>query len=257
MKKHPLLELEELVVDAWPAAETEEREGWLLRASRGPSHRGNSVATLDFGADDALEAQVSAVEAWYATRGQAASFQIGPCVRPKQLDACLLARGYLKDGQAALALAEPEEVAARSQSELTAQVTARPDAAWFAAVAQGSRFAADLPSFQGFLRRLGTRCRFVSVRGAQGEVSACCFAIASEDRLGIYGMLSLPEARRRGAARAMLRALAQSAQQESMRALYLLVELDNDAARALYRSVGFVDAYEYYYRTQPSPPVQA
>ena len=39
-------ELEQAVVDSWPAAETHELDGWLLRASGGPTHRGNSVATL-------------------------------------------------------------------------------------------------------------------------------------------------------------------------------------------------------------------
>jgi ribosomal protein S18 acetylase RimI-like enzyme len=251
--KHRFAELEELVVDAWPAAETAELDGWLLRASGGPSHRGNSVATLDFDADDeALLDHVAQVETWYAARGQPALFQIGPCVRPKELDACLKARGYLEQGNAVFALADPEAVLTRAQRGLGARVDAKPDAAWFDAVRRASRFAADLPGFQGFLRRLGTRCRYASVRDPAGNVTACCFGIASEERLGIYAMLTLPEARRQGAARALLHALAASAQAESMRELYLLVDGDNVPARALYQSAGFVDVYAYHYRLQPS-----
>jgi hypothetical protein len=41
-----LLELEDMVVDAWPADEALNLRGWLLRRSGGPTHRGNSVATL-------------------------------------------------------------------------------------------------------------------------------------------------------------------------------------------------------------------
>lgn len=252
--KQRVLELEELVVDAWPAAETAEQDGWLLRASGGPSHRGNSVSTLEFAADDeALLDRVAQVEAWYAARGLPALFQVGPCARPKQLDACLKARGYLEEGKSLLALAEPDEVVARTQNALRGRVDPKPDAAWFDAVKRASRFAADLPSFQGFLRRLGTRCRYASVRDAVGNVIACCFGIASEERLGVYAMLTLPEARRQGAGRALLHALAKSAQAESMRELYLLVDMDNAAARALYRSAGFVDTYEYHYRLQPAP----
>jgi hypothetical protein len=39
--KQRLRELEEIVVDAWPAAEAAEQAGWLLRTSGGPTHRGN------------------------------------------------------------------------------------------------------------------------------------------------------------------------------------------------------------------------
>jgi hypothetical protein len=56
--KQLLRELEEAVVDAWPAAETADLDGWLLRASGGPSHRGNSVATLEAGSQLELDARI-------------------------------------------------------------------------------------------------------------------------------------------------------------------------------------------------------
>lgn len=246
------LELEERIVDAWPPAESDDQDGWLLRASGGPSHRGNSVATLEFRGDEAsLLERVAKVEAWYAARGQPAMFQIGPCVRPRQLDACLKARGYLEEASGLLASADPEEVLMRTRNNaLRAHVDAQPDAAWFDAIRSGSRFAADIPGFQGFLRRLGTRCRFASVRDGSGKVIACCFGITSEESLGVYAMLTLPEARRQGAARALLHALATTAEAESMREMYLLVDRDNAPARALYQSTGFVDVFEYHYRLQ-------
>src|SRR5687767_4189672 len=63
-----LRELETMVVDAWPAAETLERDGWLLRASGGPTHRGNSVATLDATGVIGLDARIDDAEAWYRER---------------------------------------------------------------------------------------------------------------------------------------------------------------------------------------------
>jgi N-acetylglutamate synthase len=247
--KRQLRALEELVVDAWPAAETAELAGWLLRASGGPTRRGNSVATLELDAAQTLEQAVAEVESWYAARGQKAVFQLGPCVQPKDLDAFLAERGYRKEGAAAFAVADPSEVAARTRTQLATRLTAKPDAAWLALCGAG-RFAADLASFQGFLRRLGSRCRFASVLDEHGAPCAVCLGIASEDRLGVYAMLTLPEARRRGAARALLHALAESARGEAMRELYLLVELDNPPARALYKEAGFADVYEYSYRAQ-------
>lgn len=59
---------------------------------------------------------------------------------------------------------------------------------------------------------------------------------------------SAPALRRRGAARALLHALAESARAEQMRELYLMVELENAPARALYAASGFRELYRYHYR---------
>lgn len=66
-------------------------------------------------------------------------------------------------------------------------------------------------------------------------------------------MHTRPELRRRGAARALLHALAQHALREGTEQLYLLVEPDNVPARALYARCGFEDLYHYHYRVQPQP----
>lgn len=245
-------ELEEAVVDAWPAEDTHELDGWLLRASPGPTRRGNSVATLALHSTKPLEACIDEVEQWYAARGRSAVFQIGPCARPKELDALLERRGYAESPKAACAMAAAFRVSALAGAvDLDARVESKLPAAWSDVQARAGRFADDLPGLRGFLRRLGSRCRYVTAFDANGEPLACGLGIASEARLGVYAMLTLPAARRKGAARALLRALGKSALEDGMRELYLLVDLDNAPARALYQSAGFQDVYTYYYRTGP------
>jgi len=103
--KQQLRELEEAIVDAWPASETEELDGWLLRASGGPTRRANSVATLEVGTALPVEARIERAEAWYRQRGLPALFQLGPCVAPGDLEHVLVARSYRKEGGAVAALA--------------------------------------------------------------------------------------------------------------------------------------------------------
>jgi GNAT superfamily N-acetyltransferase len=248
--KQRLRELEEAVVDAWPAADTADLDGWLLRASGGPTHRGNSVATLDADARLALDARIERTEAWYRERQRAAMFQIGPCVAPVELDHELVQRGYRKEGEAVAAVASPAVVRNLCDGELRARIEAKASPAWLALALGTSRFATTREVFQGFLARLGSRCRFATAFDAEGEPSASCLAISSEDRLGVYAMFSQPSQRRRGAARALLRELAQAALDEQMRELYLLVETANAPARALYARSGFQDLYQYHYRVR-------
>jgi GNAT superfamily N-acetyltransferase len=253
MKKR-LRELEEAVVDAWPATETADLDGWLLRASGGPSHRGNSVATLDAGSELSLEARIERTEAWYRERGQSPMFQVGPCVAPAELDHVLVERGYRKQGEAVAAVAPPSLVLASTASALRTSVEARPSEDWREIALGASRFAASREVLLGFLARLGSRCRFATAYDAQGTLAASCVGIASEDRLGIYIMFCLPQLRRRGASRALLHALAASALADQMRELYLLVSVDNAPARALYAQAGFQDLYGYHYRILPPVP---
>jgi GNAT superfamily N-acetyltransferase len=249
----PLLcELEEAIVDAWPAADTEELDGWLLRATGGPSRRANSVATLEAGRELTLAERIERAEAWYRSRNLPPMFQVGPCAAPPELDEELATRGYQTQGAAVAAVATPDELLATRDKRRVFEVSvssARSEA-WSALGVNAGRFAAHSDRLLGILRRLGTRCRYVLARDARGEPVGSCLAITSEDRLGIYAMYTAPQARRSGAARDMLHALAQQARAESMRELYLLVEVDNVPARTLYAQCGFQELYRYHYRVR-------
>lgn len=245
-----IVELEEAVVDAWPASDTEELDGWLLRASGGPTHRGNSVATLQAGTSESLDSRIEKAEAFYAARAQPPMFQVGPCATPSGLDLALQERGYRVEGEAVTCVAPPSEVLARCARSFETSVATRPSNAWLELAGHNSRFAQSYDVFRGFLTRLGTRCRFATVRDARDQPLATCLGIQSEDRLGIYAMLTRSEARRRGAGTALLRALAEYALADGVREMYLLVETGNVAARALYARAGFVDLYSYHYRVR-------
>ena len=240
-------ELEQQVVDAWPAAEVEELDGWLLRASGGPTHRGNSVATLAAGSALDLDERMARAEAWYRSRAQATMVQLGPTAAPADLDAALERRGYRRHGDSVAALATSQNIRDNTKSLLRTSVEAQPSAEWLGIVVSSSRHASTKEVFLGFLTRLGARCSYVTVWVAD-QPAAIGLGITSPGRLGIYAMHTVPELRRRGAARAALHALAQSALTDGHAELYLLVDAQNKAARALYAQTGFRDVYHYHYR---------
>jgi ribosomal protein S18 acetylase RimI-like enzyme len=245
-------ELERQVVEAWPAAHSEELDGWLLRASGGPTHRGNSVAALAAGSRFSLQARIERMEDWYRRRGQLAMIQIGPCSQPAELDAALEQRDYHRHGESVVALASTEHVVEATRSALPARVEERASPEWLGIVAGSSRHAASKEIFHGFLERLGARCCFVTAWVAD-QPATVCLGISSPGRLGVYAMHTVPELRQRGAARAALQALASHALAQGYAELYLLVEAQNRAARALYAQSGFGDVYRYHYRIQHGP----
>jgi len=254
MPQRDALELEQQVVEAWPAAESAELDGWLLRASGGPTHRGNSVATLGAGSALGLEQRIESAERWYAERGRSAMIQIGPCAQPAGLDQRLEERGYRKHGDSVAALAPSATVAQRTPSELRTLVELEPSPAWLGIAEGSSRHAGSKEIFRAFLQRLGPRCRYVTAWLAPDQPAAICLGITSPGRLGVYAMHTVPELRKRRAARAALHALARHALDgDEYPELYLLVDAQNTPARALYAQSGFQDLYGYHYRVQSGP----
>jgi GNAT superfamily N-acetyltransferase len=79
--------------------------------------------------------------------------------------------------------------------------------------------------------------------------SAIGLGVLERGWAGVYAMGTRREVRRRGAATAVVHALACWAQRHSASRMYLQVEAANDGARQLYTRAGFETAYRYHYRT--------
>jgi len=75
------------------------------------------------------------------------------------------------------------------------------------------------------------------------------------DWAGLTAVEVHPRHRRRGLGGAITAALAAAAAARGAGGLYLQVEDDNDAARALYRRAGFADHHGYHYRVAPAASV--
>ena len=67
--------------------------------------------------------------------------------------------------------------------------------------------------------------------------------------MGRYDVSTDPAVRGQGLASRLCAAFLDQARASDARVAYLQVEVDNLPARAIYRRLGFVDAYQYHYRT--------
>jgi ribosomal protein S18 acetylase RimI-like enzyme len=76
-----------------------------------------------------------------------------------------------------------------------------------------------------------------------GEALGTVYANLSSPHFGyVFGLYTRPAARRRGVARALMHAIAATLRKEGREYLLLTVDTPNDAARAFYERLGFVDS---------------
>ena len=247
----PVDTLERCAYDAWPAEEVERLRGWRLRAMRGVTRRANSVWTFEGVSDGSLLQRIDRVEAWYAARALAPTFQVTDRSRPEGLEALLAQRGYAIDAPVSIQIARVDDVLASGGSG-DALVTRTWSDEWFEISAFRGRFAKVADTYRDLLVRIGTRARFALAR-IDGQPVAVGLGVLGAGWMGVFSMLTLPSARRRGAARAVLRALAATAREEGIDALYLQVERSNAAAMALYAAASFRELYGYHYRVRATP----
>jgi len=250
------------MAQGWRALEVEHLGGWLLRAAAGFTGRGNSALPLgDPGVP--LPAAVDAVEAFYAARGLVPQVAVPRGLAAPicadgldggALDALLAARGWSVHTETAVMTAPVSALAAGPLlpgAEVV--VSADPDEDWQAVY----RYRGQVLPPEGLAVLTASPVRaFAAVREGGRTLAVArgtTTPFPTGAWLGITSVEVLPEARRRGLARALLAALADWGRASGASSAYLQVTWDNAAARALYASTGFTDHHGYAYR-RAAPP---
>jgi GNAT superfamily N-acetyltransferase len=86
-----------------------------------------------------------------------------------------------------------------------------------------------------------------------GQPMAMAIGAVQGDHMGLFDVLVMPHARRRGLARKVTESLYAWAWSNGARSAYLQVVATNAAAMPLYAAQGFRTVYDYEYFVPPSP----
>jgi GNAT superfamily N-acetyltransferase len=205
--------LDELASRATAPAYIEELDGWRLRVSSdAPFRRANSVlpnGELEPTTD--LARAITTVEELYAEYGAPARFHISPAARPSNLDKVLAARGYVIEAPVVVMGAGATIVLGRTRGE--GRITTEKKRAWERSYASlhgdTVRARERVLAYGRALHAVRAPAAAVVAPTAKGEAVALGFAVAEQGWTGVFGMGTRPEARRQGAATAVLRTIAE------------------------------------------------
>ena len=241
VSRHAVRSLEHAAARAWPGLEQQWLGGWLLRAGAGFTQRANSVVPLGSpGTGDAVEW----VQQWYAERGLDARFQL-----PDRLIVEL--PGWKRSSDIVVLTADVP-----SDHAVEVTVTTAPDEAWLTGYHYGGDplpnaaaavLGAVIDGELGFGR--------IEVDGAVAAIVRGAVTSAPEGTrwLGLTAVEVAPHHRRQGLGARICAGIAAWGHQRGAERMYLQVDAANDAALALYRSVGFTEHHRYRYASPLSP----
>jgi len=244
--------IQEVAGNAWPASIVQVVDGWRLRTTPGvEARRSNSVLPIVDGGRLTLEKKLAVVDEFYAERGNPVRFELSPAAVPEGLEDVLAARGFEVELEIDIMVGDLDEVALRSEKPGGPQVRVdeEPGEAWLdtmlGVTARGERGTLKA----AVLDRIAPPARYASVADGDRTI-AVGMSVREREWLGIFSMATLPEARRRGAARAILHALASTGLREGASRAYLQTDIGNTVSHALYEGIWFETAYRYHYRVR-------
>jgi ribosomal protein S18 acetylase RimI-like enzyme len=213
---------------AWPGLHREWVDGWLLRASDGYTHRGNSAVPLDI---NASAAAVPAIREWYAHRSLTPWLAVPdrlvrlPRDLPEtdiHLESIVMVRALTDEAAAAVT------------------VTSRPDTAWLAV------YERDVP-VEVLSAVVDGQVAFGRIDDAAVGRAAVTPAHDGARWVGLSAVRVADDQRRRGHARTLCAALLGWGARNRASHAYAQVLSDNDGAIALYESMGFTAQHRERY----------
>lgn len=231
-------------------------DGWLMRFSPGKAKRARCINALAPGRLPPDE-RLALARAAYAEAGLPLLVRITPFTQPPALDGWLEGQGYtvLDDTRVMVATSLPAAAPSAPPPGLRLQPLAGADFAEAVGRLRGStaaerrahaeRLAAAPVPLRGFVLRR------IDGEGDQGAVVACGQFAREGALVGLYDVHTDPAHRGQGLASWLCERLLAKAASEGASIGYLQVDAGNEAARRIYRRLGFADAYAYHYR-QPS-----
>jgi ribosomal protein S18 acetylase RimI-like enzyme len=249
------IELERMAAAHWRGTEEQWLGDWLLRAAEGFTGRANSVLPLgDPGMP--LDEALAVVTQWYRDRGLPPTIVVP---LPLEADPASLAFDrqlaerdwHTRPGPAFVMVADlPLGISPADLAEgREVQTAAEPDDAW--AAMYHYRGQEYLPPVAGKVLTSAEQQSFVSIREG-GDVLAIARLSIAAGWAGIAAVEVNPAYRRQGLGVAITAAACREAAINGISRVFLQVEVDNAAARALYERLGFRYSHRYHYRIAAS-----
>jgi len=248
-----VMEIENAARLAWPALEEEELSFGVLRYSRGTDRRSNSLSLYPHAEFETVKL-IDAAEKFFAERDAAPIVRI---VQPggvaldsiSEVDSALELRGYEKQAPTLTMLLDLESVL-ETKTNLEIGSAERVDVgswlqAWYSLT---DRRFEKMEVHKALFENSKLSQLLLLKQGIKGAPMCSGMAVYANQSIGLFGISTASEHRKRGHALEITNSLLSWGLAEGARFAYLQVEESNLAAVNLYQKLGFKKSYSYWYR---------
>ncbi len=234
---------------AWPASSTFYDGTWAVRLTTSfPAKRLNSVNPLDPADDADIEARIERAGARFAAAGRPLLFRQSP-LAPPRLIRHLDTAGWSSFGESIVFTAE---LAALDFSTAIDRIPLQDARRYLDASLLVHHRPPELrDGLEEVLASIRPPAAYFVRETEEGGPIAVALAITDNDLAGILDVAVDPASRRQGIGIDLVATALRHTLHKGARTGWLQVEAGNAAGLALYRRLGFAEAYRYVYRAPP------
>ena len=246
--KNKIQTIEDLSLNAWPSHQMQIYDGWILRFSYFYTHRTNCIEQIgpsSIPLTDKLEYCEEIYERW----GTPAIYKITPLIN-RSFDQKLTERGY---HIAHITEVMTMELGGPADPQLPWKVDLSPSIPpqWLEALFSMKETVDEIhrkivPSMYAAI----PKDIIAASVSDKGQVIGTGLGILDRDYVGIYAIHVSEKYRGQHIGQSICRSLLDAAARQGASSAYLQVVKGNQAAKNLYRSLGFEDFYTYWFRQQ-------
>lgn len=249
MDDNQIRTIEELSLNALPCLQQILDDGWVLRFAEGYTKRANSITPLYSSSEDPTS-KIERCETIYRNFNLKPIFRLTDESRLKMLDRTLDNLGYQKQHRVSVKLKNIEHWNLVDNSsivtlddEISEEWLDRYVHAVNVPIQHWNTLSTmlDLIPHPTCYSMLKDRTRFCSIG----------LGILAKNYLGLFFIATARQQRGKGYARKLISTMLQWGKDRGATQAYVQVEIDNLSAINLYDKLGFVEAYQYFYRLKP------
>jgi ribosomal protein S18 acetylase RimI-like enzyme len=220
-------------------------DGWLLRFAYGYTKRANSVNPL-YGHSQAVQPKIERCVQIYRDKNLPPVFRLTPLAQPNDLDDTLARLGFTHQSLTSAQLLDITALAPTQVAMFRYWSALSPE--WEAHFTSlNSLSNGKQAAHRAILGNITPQTCF-AVLYQQNRAVACGLGVLENQYVGLFDLVTDVERRRQGFGQALITGILSWAQQNGATRAYLQVEVSNTPALNLYRRLGFVEVYQYWYR---------
>lgn len=237
--------IEELSMNAWPALQTMLYDGWVLRYSKGYTKRANSINPI-YPSTLSINKKIEKCEAQFRSLGIDVVYKLTAYTRPENLDKLLEEKGYERKDETIVKVIELLDFQEPVMKDVEIRNILMKQ--WLDTFCQLLKVSEKNRLILQDMINIIIPEKYLLLLRQNGKVIGCGMGVIEDGFAGIYEIIIDTELRRKGYGRQLMLNMLKYAYERGARKAYLQVVAANIPAVRLYESLGFKEAYRYWYR---------
>ncbi len=256
--------IEQLSLNAVPSQKTLLYDGWVIRLSDGVTKRANSINPLfssqDFSCQNLtskqkIEQKLDFCATLYQQHNLPIVYKLTKQSYPNHLDRVLADKGYVlidKTSVQTYDLTQCANSIADISKDIHINIETDFNELWLNNFLRFNQYSTSKKQgFTNILKSIALPTAFVSIYHDNKQI-ACGVGVLEGGFIGLFDLAVDMKYRGQGYGRLLVEQLLAYGKMRGCHTAYLQVVLDNNIARNLYQSIGFVEQYQYWYRIKSS-----